>query len=93
MNSTMQQKRSKAMGMRFYWVQYRIKQKHFKVFWKPDTKNLGDYHTKHHAPNHHRNVREHYIHCPGIPRQASMRVCLSINTACTRSDQTHGQRQ
>ena len=75
MNSTMQQKRSKAMDMRFYWVQDRIKQKHFKVFWKPGTTNLGDYNTKHHAHNHHRNVRDHYIHCPGIPRQASVRLC------------------
>ena len=35
------------------------KKKHFKVFWKPGTTNLGDYHTKHHAPNHNRNVRKH----------------------------------
>ena len=75
MNSTMQQKRSKAMDMRFYWVQDRIKQNHLKEFWKPGNTNLGDYHTKHHAPNHHSNVREHYIHFPGITRQASTRVC------------------
>ena len=74
-NSTMQQKRSKGMYMRFYWVQDRIKQNHLKVVWKPSTTNLGDCHTKHHAPSHHRNVRKHYIHCPGIPRQASARVC------------------
>ena len=75
MNSTMQQKRSKAMDMHFYWVQDRIKQKQFNLFWKPGTTNLGDYHTKHHAPSHHRNVRQHYIHCPGIPRQDSEEVC------------------
>ena len=75
MNSTMQQKRPKAMDMRFYWIQDRIKQKNLKVFWKPGTTNLGDYHTKHHAPNHHRNGRKNYIHCPGIPRKASARVC------------------
>ena len=75
MNSTMQQKSSKAMDMRFYWVQDRIKQNHFKVFWKPGTTKLGDYHTKHHTPNHHRNVREHYIKYPGITRQDSARVC------------------
>ena len=75
MNSTLQQKRSKAMDMRFYWVQDRIKQKHFKVFWKLGTTNLGDYHTKHHAPIHHINVRENYIHFPGITRQAYVRVC------------------
>ena len=50
MNSTMQQKRPKEMDMRFYRVQERIKQKQFNVFCKPGIKNLGDYHTKHHAP-------------------------------------------
>ena len=75
MNSTMKQKGPKAMDMRFYWVQDRIKQKNFKVFWNPGTTNLGDYYTKHHVPNHHCNLRENYIHYPGIPRQASARVC------------------
>ena len=74
MNSTMQQKRSKAIDMSFYWVQDRIKQKQFNVFWKPGSTNFGDYHMKHHAPIHHSNVRTKYIHCPGVPRQAYVRV-------------------
>ena len=75
MNSTMQQKLSKAMDMRLNWVQDRIKQKQFNVFWKPGSEKIGDYHTKHHAPIYHRNVRTHYIHCPGVPGRASARVC------------------
>ena len=75
MNSTTQQKRSKAMDTRFYWVQDRIKQKQFSVFWKPGSKKFGDYHTKHHAPIHHCNIRTHYINCPGVPIQAYVRVC------------------
>ena len=63
------------MDMRFYFVQDSIKQNNFKVFEKPGTTNLGEYNTKQHAPNHHRNVREHYIHFPEIPKQASARVC------------------
>ena len=75
MNSTMQQKKFKAMDMCFYWAQGRIKQKQFHVFWKPVSINLGHYHTKHHAPIHYYNVSTHYIHCPEVPRLASERVC------------------
>ena len=73
----MQQERSKSMDMRFYWVQDRIKQKQFNVFWKPGSTNLGDYHMKHHVPINHRNVRVHYIHCPGVTRQASVKGVLT----------------
>ena len=63
-------KRSKAMDMRFLLGAGSIKQKQFNVFWKPGSTNFGDY-----APIHHRNVMTHYIHCPGVPRQAYARVC------------------
>ena len=38
------QNKSKAMDMRFYWINYRIKQGQFRVFWRPGPENLGDYH-------------------------------------------------
>ena len=63
------------MDMRFLLGAGSIKQKQFNVFWKPGSTNFGDYHTKHHAPIHHHNVRTPYIHFPGVPRQASVRVC------------------
>ena len=75
MNSTIQQKLSKVMEMRFYWVQDRTKQKQFNVFWKPGSTSFGYYHTKHHALIHHHNVRTHYINCLGVPRQSFARVC------------------
>ena len=34
-NKSIKQKRSKAMDMRFHWIQDRILQEHFNVFWKP----------------------------------------------------------
>ena len=46
-NNTVCQKLSKAMYMRFYWIQDRIKKDHFNVFWKQGTENLGEYFTKH----------------------------------------------
>jgi hypothetical protein len=67
-NDTIQQRRSKAMDMRFYWVRDRVAQKHFRVYWAPGNTNLGDYHTKHHAGKHHQCVRPLYLHEPTSPR-------------------------
>ena len=49
------------MDMRFYWVRYRVEQKHFEVKWKPGHMNLGDYFTKHHPPTHYRSMRQNYL--------------------------------
>jgi hypothetical protein len=49
-NNKVQQKRSKAMDMRFYWVKDRVEQEQFNVGWAPGDTNLGDYFTKHHSP-------------------------------------------
>jgi hypothetical protein len=49
-NDTVNQRRSKAMEMRFYWVRDRTRQGHFRFHWRPGTENLGNYFTKHHAP-------------------------------------------
>ena len=60
-NNTIKQKRSKAMDMRFYWIQDRVRQGQFLIYWRPGTENLGDYHTKHHSAKHHRTVRPTYL--------------------------------
>jgi hypothetical protein len=56
-NNTVQQKRSKAMDMRFYWVKYTVEQDQFNVGWAPGDTNMGDYLTKHHSPAHHEHMR------------------------------------
>ena len=61
-NSTIKQKLSKAIDMRFYWIQDRTKQGQFVIYWRPGNQNLGDYHTKHHSPSHHRLMRPVYLH-------------------------------
>jgi hypothetical protein len=43
---------SGAMDMRSYWIQDRIDQGHFHIFWALAGSNLGDFYTKHH-PIHH----------------------------------------
>ena len=61
-NKTMKQKRSKAIDVRFYWLQDRATQGQFLIYWRPGHQNLGDYHTKHHSPAHHRLMRPTYLH-------------------------------
>ena len=61
-NETIKQKRSKAIDMRFYWIIDRTRQGQFIIFWRPGSTNRGDYHTKHHSPAHHREVRPYYLH-------------------------------
>jgi hypothetical protein len=56
-NNTVQQKLSKAMDMRFYWIKDIVEQKQFNVGWAPCITNLGDYFTKHHSPAHHKRMR------------------------------------
>ena len=53
-NSTMKQRRSKAIDMRFYWVRDRVQQGEFLVYWRRGVENDADYFTKHHSPSHHR---------------------------------------
>ena len=49
------------MDMRFYWLRDRDAQQQFRYYWRPGTTNLGDYHTKHHPPSHHKNVRPEFV--------------------------------
>ena len=61
-NNTIKQRRSKAIDMRFYWVQDRVNQKQFHVYWKPGKSNLADYVTKHHPAQHHQDMRAKFLH-------------------------------
>jgi hypothetical protein len=57
LNETFKHKRSKAMDMRYHWMTDRVRQKQFIVYWRPGRENLGDYHTKHHSAQHHKDMR------------------------------------
>ena len=61
-NNTIKQKRSKAIDMRFYWLNYCTCQGHFNIYWAPGSTNLGDYQTKHHSPSHHGLMRPQFLH-------------------------------
>jgi hypothetical protein len=75
-NKQIRQRKSKSMDMRFYWVQDRIEQQQFHVYWQPGRTNLADYFTKHHSPAHHRRERATYLHRPEILALA-LRGCVN----------------
>jgi hypothetical protein len=61
-NETIKQKRSKSMDMRYHWLTDRVHQTQFDVYWRPGRGNLGDYHTKHHSAQHHKDMRHLILH-------------------------------
>jgi hypothetical protein len=62
LNETIKQKRSNSMDMKYYWLQDRVRQKQFDVYWRPGKDNLGNYHTKHHTAQHHQDMRPILLH-------------------------------
>jgi hypothetical protein len=62
LNEIIKQKRSKAMDMRHHWLTDRFRQKKIDVYWRPGRENLGDYHTKHHSAQHHKDMRGFILH-------------------------------
>ena len=60
-NDTINQRRSKAMNMRFYWCWHQVSQNSFCVYWNPGKVNIGDYYSKHHLAKHHQMVRPIYL--------------------------------
>ena len=69
------QNKSKAMDMRFCWINNRIKQGKFRVFWRPRPENLGCYHSKHHPPGHHIAVQSKYLR---VPKLGFLKGCVNL---------------
>ena len=69
------QEKSKAIYMRFCWINNRIKQGQFRVFWRPGSENLGNYHSKNHPPEHHIAVCSKYILVPNL---LSLQGCVNL---------------
>jgi hypothetical protein len=79
MNKTVKQKQSKAMDMRFYWLQDRTQQDQFKIYWAPGSVNLADYPTKLHQESHHKTIRPIYLYVKG-KSPTSLQGCVEILT-------------
>ena len=58
---TIKHKRSKSWDVRYHWLTKKQSDGTFNIYWDRGTNNLADYHTKHHSPTHHQNVRKTYI--------------------------------
>ena len=86
-NNTIKQKKSKAMDMRFYWINDRIKQGQFHVYWAPGPLNLGDYPSKHHAPEHHIKMRPTYLHVDS-KKSAPQQGCVNMTVIPTAKPTT-----
>jgi len=52
-NGTLKQRRTKAMDMRYYWLQDQEAEKTFNFKWQKGADNKANYFTKHHPPSHH----------------------------------------
>jgi hypothetical protein len=48
--------------MRYHRLTDRVRQKQFDVYWRPGRGDLGDYHTKHHSAQHHKDMRHLILH-------------------------------
>jgi hypothetical protein len=62
LNETIKQKRSKAMDMTCHWLTDRVHQKQCDAYWRPGRENLGDYHTKHHSAQYHKDMPGLILH-------------------------------
>ena len=47
--------------MRYHWLIDQLDLDNFFTYWDKGENNYADYHSKHHSPTHHRNVRPTYI--------------------------------
>ena len=75
-NKTAKIRRSKAIAMRYHWIQDRIQQKHIKLKWAPGKHNVADFPTKAHPVHHFIAMRSCLISFPAssLPN-ATERVC------------------
>ena len=83
MYKTIKQKQSKAMNKRFYWLQDRVEQVEFRVFWAPGKYNLANYYTKYHSPATHSRLRPIYTYIEG-KSFTSLQRCVEITTRTDR---------
>ena len=61
-HNNMKQKRSKSWDMRYHWLRDSKTKGNYNIFWASGKNNHADYYTKHHPPQHHREMRAKYFH-------------------------------
>jgi hypothetical protein len=83
LNETIKQKRSKAMDMRYNWLTTGSAKNKFDVYWRPGREHLGDYHTKHHSAQHHKDIRGLILHQANSLQV--LRGCVRLRRSCKPS--------
>jgi hypothetical protein len=80
-NRTAKVKRSKAVSMRYHWIQERVENGDFKLRWAPGVVNLADYPSKAHPIHHFCSLRKYFISLPAdhVPSDA---LCASAARVC-----------
>ena len=58
---TLKPKRSKSWDMRYYWIQDRVTQDQFIIYWEEGLNNFADYFTKHFSSSYNQKIRSNYI--------------------------------
>ena len=56
-NDTVQQRKSKAMEMRYFWIVDKVDENVFNVYWNQGKTNRADYYSKQHPTKVHRDIR------------------------------------
>jgi hypothetical protein len=93
-NETIKHKRTKSMDMRYHWLTDRVRQKQFDVYWRPGCENLGDYHTKHHSAQHHKDMRHlilHEVNSLQVLRGCDKLLSLQHPTTASPRARPHGR--
>jgi hypothetical protein len=92
LNETIKQKSSKSMDMRHHRLTDRVRQTQFDVYWRLGKDNIGDYHTKHHSAQHHKDMHPLILHQANILNVLRGCVKLPQPQPRTRIDTQTGQR-
>jgi hypothetical protein len=91
---TVKQKQSKIMDMRFYWLQDRVEQGQFRIFWAPGRINLADYQSKVQPASLHTAVRPIYLYEEGkspTTLQGCDKILESLAAGTNRKDTVTSQ--
>ena len=88
-NEGIKQKRSKAMDMRWYWIQDQVRQKQFLVYYRPGNTNLGDPFTKYHTPSHLRLMRPYYLQPSSHTAHLANVVIAHLVQGCVDTPREH----
>ena len=88
-NNNVKAKRSKAIDMRFHWIQDRVKQGQFQVIWRAGQYNLADFFTKTLPVQEFRRLRHFFAR---VPTTHTSKTPIGSPTRLTRNQQSNAWR-